>query len=445
MAPFLIAVSPVGAGIQPQGAAVNPTDISVGSVGAVFNPQGKVIAPTKYAWNPVGRDITPPDKKGTPFVPRGAKPRPPSPLFAASSPSAAVSAATGGSGNNNNNDDASADVGRMRRRVLLSSEETKSERGGAAAGGGGQEAGESREGNPSIANAGGDGGAGAGDGKNEKIVLDLDDPLDLSGEFPDDYRNWAAVLSQVLLKKEGFGIGSSSGSSERRSRTASAAGGEEGETPSLVLPSARRAAVAGLERLMLATHGHLAKAASGEDFLPRFHLRDPVFEAERGGGGLHGVPTGLPPLPAFFRTQQQSGEGANASASSTETAASRTVGHPLAYDATFFNFSPCVISESATGSATALTGLNIAPSVLNVAITALSAQVTGERKREERERDPSFLFAPPRRHLTPTPFSLKSSITLVVPSTGINLAPQLIFVNMVGAQTVPQGESFFFS
>ena len=45
MAPFLIAVSPVGAGIQPQGAVVSPTDISVGSVG--------VIGPTRMAYDRV--------------------------------------------------------------------------------------------------------------------------------------------------------------------------------------------------------------------------------------------------------------------------------------------------------------------------------------------------------------------------------------------------------
>ena len=77
------------------------------------------------------------------------------------------------------------------------------------------------------------------------------DPLDLSNEMPSDYRNWASVLSQVLLKKEG----------------------------------SESAAADALGRVMLAAHGHLAKVANGEELFPRFHLADPVFAGESHGLG----------------------------------------------------------------------------------------------------------------------------------------------------------------
>ena len=84
--------------------------------------------------------------------------------------------------------------------------------------------------------------------------------------------------------------GSASGSNSASGSQATGSSGDSdkssGAARSLAvsgsLAAAGLAAVAALERLMLSTHGHLAKAASGEEFFPRFHLRDPVFEAERG-------------------------------------------------------------------------------------------------------------------------------------------------------------------
>ena len=111
----------------------------------------------------------------------------------------------------------------------------------------------------------------------DKITIS-DDPLDLSNEFPADYRNWASLLSNVLLKKEGS---------------------EEG-------------AAKALERVMLATHGHLSKVANGEEIFPRFHLQDPVLTL--GDGGLA---KGAPGIAAT----------------------------KFASSATFFNYAPCVLSE----------------------------------------------------------------------------------------------------
>ena len=62
------------------------------------------------------------------------------------------------------------------------------------------------------------------------------------------------MLSQVLLKKEG-----------------------SLETAAKVL-----------QRVMLATHGHLSKVANGEEFFPRFHLQDPVLSADAGAAELDG-------------------------------------------------------------------------------------------------------------------------------------------------------------
>ena len=74
-------------------------------------------------------------------------------------------------------------------------------------------------------------------------ILFSDDPLDLSNEMPTDYRNWASILSQVLLTKEGGGANGGSGGG----------GGDFGEAKAL----------AALEGLTLATRARLARAAAG--------------------------------------------------------------------------------------------------------------------------------------------------------------------------------------
>lgn len=122
------------------------------------------------------------------------------------------------------------------------------------------------------------------------------------------------MLSQVLLKKEG-----------------------SLETAAKVL-----------QRVMLATHGHLSKVAAGEEFFPRFHLQDPVLTSEA-SSAVNGAASGLPPLPKVEGTMFASG-------------------------ATFFNYAPCVLSESYTGANAALTGLNFAPTLLSVR--------NGKRKKE---------------------------------------------------------------
>ena len=162
----------------------------------------------------------------------------------------------------------------------------------------------------------------------EDTLILSDDPLDLSNELPSDYRNWASVLSQVLLKKEG----------------------------------SDESAASALERLMLATHGHLSKVANGEELLPRFHLQDPVLAA--------GDPTTAPPIAATA----------------------------FASSATFFSYAPCVLSESYTGAAGFLQGINFAPTLFSFAPTGLGA------------------FA-----------------------QGINITPQLIYVAPTGGNIQPQG------
>ena len=113
---------------------------------------------------------------------------------------------------------------------------------------------------------------------------------------------------------------------------------------------------------MLATHGHLSKVANGEELLPRFHLQDPVLAA--------GDPATLPPLPATG----------------------------FASSATFFNYAPCVLSESYTGAAGFLQGINFNPTLFSFAPTGLG------------------VFA-----------------------QGINFTPQLIYVAPTGGNIQPQG------
>lgn len=122
------------------------------------------------------------------------------------------------------------------------------------------------------------------------------DPLDISGDLPGDYRNWAAVLSQVLLKKEGT---------------------EEG-------------AAAALGRVMLSAHGHLAKLANGEELFPRFHLADPVFAGEGPAGGLKGAVEDV--------VGHLAGKAKGAIPPTTVTKFSAA--------STFFNFAPCVLGET---------------------------------------------------------------------------------------------------
>ena len=160
---------------------------------------------------------------------------------------------------------------------------------------------------------------------------------DLSDEFPKDYRNWAAVLSQVLLKKEG-----------------------SLETAAKVL-----------QRVMLATHGHLSKVVDGEDFFPRFHLQDPVLTADA-SSAVNGVSSGLPPLPKVEGTMFSSG-------------------------ATFFNYAPCVLSESYTGANAALTGLNFAPTLLSVRSGTRRGRENEIESTEKSERDGRKLHADPEK------------------------------------------------
>jgi hypothetical protein len=126
-----------------------------------------------------------------------------------------------------------------------------------------------------------------------KLVLGSD-PLDISNELPKDYRNWASVMSQVLLKKEGS---------------------EEG-------------AIDALGRVMLAAHGHLAKVANGEELFPRFHLTDPVFARESHGLGSD--------LEEMVGKVAGTVKGKMPVKSVTKFAAAKT----------FFNYAPCVLSES---------------------------------------------------------------------------------------------------
>ena len=161
---------------------------------------------------------------------------------------------------------------------------------------------------------------------NQKTNKNSSTSQDLSDEFPQDYRNWASVLSQVLLKKEGS------------------------------LGTAAKV----LQRVMLATHGHLSKVANGEEFFPRFHLQDPVLSADA-GAAIGGATSGLPPLPKVEGTMFASG-------------------------ATFFNYAPCVLSESYTGAQASLTGLNFAPTLLQV---SRSGRRRREIKRKERARQRS--------------------------------------------------------
>jgi hypothetical protein len=88
------------------------------------------------------------------------------------------------------------------------------------------------------------------------------------------------------------------------------------------------AAVDALGRVMLAAHGHLAKVANGEDLFPRFHLTDPIFAHETHGLGEE--------LEALVGKVSGKVKGKIPTKAVTKFAASKT----------FFNYAPCVLSES---------------------------------------------------------------------------------------------------
>ena len=234
VSPFLIAVSPVGASVQPQGFVHAPADISVGPVGAINSPRGSVVSPTGTSLGRTAVDLTPPKPPG--MQQQG------------------------------------------RKRLLAASEEEASAADSAAV----------------AADAAGE--SAKGEEEETKKLLVSDDPLDLSRDFPNDYRNWAAVLSQVLLTKEG---------------------------------NSEESAKSSLRRLMLAAHGHLAKVAAGEELVPRFHLQDPVLSAASPSAS-----SPFPPLPFF------GGKGNGNAPPSAFPATSATA---FASSATFLNYAPCVL------------------------------------------------------------------------------------------------------
>lgn len=193
-------------------------------------------------------------------------------------------------------------------------------------------------------------------GKRRKLLASsvtiVDDPLDLSHEFPDDYRNWASLLSQIMLK------------------TATA-------DPHAALAS-----------LTLQVRDRLAAAADGEPLLPRFHLSEPMLQASMSGmngmsmGGMGGMDGTMPPAsPAMM--MHDNGKGMLTK---------------LATMKTFFNFAPCVLSETQAGVMGSVTGLRIAPTLVSVMTNLLEARFDG-----------------------------------------ININPMLLYVQAMGANAQPQG------
>ena len=161
------------------------------------------------------------------------------------------------------------------------------------------------------------------------------------------------------------------------------------------------AAADALGHVMLAAHGHLAKVANGEELFPRFHLADPVFAAEGHdlGDALHDVVAKV--------TGKVKGKVPTTAV--TKFAASKT----------FFNFAPCVLSESKVGFAAGLTGLNFAPNLVSFFPTGLFAGIQGINV------FPQLLWIQP--------------IGVNVQPQALNVQPALIYVGPIGANVQPQG------
>ena len=111
------------------------------------------------------------------------------------------------------------------------------------------------------------------------------------------------------------------------------------------------AADAALARVMVDAHAHLARAAAGEPFIPRFHLTDPIFTADAAPHlpGDGGKSMGLPALEA---TKFASG-------------------------AQFMEFAPCVLSEGYTGVDAGITGLAINPALVSISAALAANEIVG--------------------------------------------------------------------
>jgi hypothetical protein len=205
---------------------------------------------------------------------------------------------------------------------------------------------------------GGGGGASAGPSSGPlpptppRLTIE-EDPLDLAPSLPSDYRNWASLLARILLTK---------------------ANGD-GD-----------AATASLGRLMLTAHGLLARAADGgEDFLPRLHLTDPVFtqDAAAARAGFAGW------LDALDGQQAKIKKGAAAVRRAVEATPTFVTGKIVTRN--FFEFSPCVLSETPVGAAAELTGINFVANLVSIAPVGFTGYIQG-KQREEKEGWRVFLL-----------------------------------------------------
>lgn len=197
VAPYLAAVAPLGANFQPSGSTIVPNKLAVAPTHTSIAPTHKVDAPVDIAWAPVDVDLTPKDDEGDDDGDDESN----APTIQGAGPDGAGSA-----------------VRRRRRarRLLMA---------------------DNRRARPAITIS--------------------SDPLELG--LPHDYRNWGAVLAQIVLHSE----------------------------PTLA------AAQDALARLALDVHASLARVADGEPLLPRWHLHAPMFTAKRDkqGKGPAQVPT----------------------------------------------------------------------------------------------------------------------------------------------------------
>lgn len=278
-----------GANAQPQGIQVAPVGRAEMSTGALSQPQGDVVSPVGTMEMSVGTDVTPGGSYMMASHHHDHAGGAGGDEHAGHDMSSMDHGSGGGSGSggSGSGEHAGHDTGhRRRRRMLQQNEEEQQEKN-------------------NDANSG-------------KINLS-DDPLDLSNEMPTDYRNWASILSQVLVAKEGLGgIGGSKGS------VGGEGGGDYGEAKAL----------AALDGLTLATRARLVRAASGDDpaeqLFPRFFLTDPVFHASD------------PPSPAPSPSPSSSSEMDHSSMghSMGEGKSMISGAHVMS---SFINYAPCVL------------------------------------------------------------------------------------------------------
>lgn len=230
----------------------------------------------------------------------------------------------------------------------------------------------------------------------EKIEIE-EDPLDLERTFGSDYRNWAGIISQVVLAKEN--------NNEVRARRS-------------------------LHKIMLDTHHHLMNLAEGK-FEPVWSVSDPIFVDDISPSNNKDFHKKKKNIPTTFVTG-------------------------ISLSKTFFTYAPAVVSVSHTGIGLSATGVLFAPSLIalgpgiatfaaqGIAISPVMAIIAPAGINIQPQGaavSPTLcLIVPAGVNIQPQGVNIGSSLGVIAP-TGVNIQPQGVAIGPVDTLHAPTGVS----